>query len=100
MPRCIYAQASLEGSLVCVFLHQSLFDREGNNVFYGDDDPVYHLSDTAKHYMAGILAHAREISAITNPMVNSYKRLTTGEGTTPEYAMWGLRNRSAMIGIP
>lgn len=83
-----------------MFLHQSLFDREGNNVFYGDDDPVYHLSDTAKHYMAGILAHAREISAITNPTVNSYKRLTTGEGTAPEYATWGLRNRSAMIRIP
>ena len=50
--------------------------------------------------MAGILAHAQEISAITNPTVNSYKRLTTGEGNTPESATWGLRNRSAMIRVP
>lgn len=50
-----------------MFLHQSLFDREGNNVFYGDDDPVYHLSDTAKHYMAASWRmHARP-QAITTP---------------------------------
>ena len=83
-----------------MFLHQSLFDRQGNNVFWGEDDNTYHLSDLAKHYMAGILAHAQEISAITNPTVNSYKRLTTGEGNTPESATWGLRNRSAMIRVP
>ena len=50
-----------------MFLCQSLFDHDGNNVFWGEDDEKYHLSDIAKHYMAGILAHAREISAITNP---------------------------------
>lgn len=61
-----------------MFLCQSLFDHDGNNVFWGEDDEKYHLSDIAKHYMAGILAHAREISAITNPTVNSYKRTTTG----------------------
>ena len=61
-----------------MFLHQSLFDHDGNNVFWGEDDEKYHLSEIAKHYMAGILAHAREISAITNPTVNSYKRITTG----------------------
>ena len=72
-----------------MFLHQSLFDHDGNNVFWGEDDEKYHLSDTAKHYMAGILAHAREISAITNPTVNSYKRITTG-----------LRNRASMVRIP
>ena len=60
-----------------MFLHQSLFDHDGNNVFWGEDDEKYHLSEIAKHYMAGILAHAREISAITNPTVNSYKRITT-----------------------
>ena len=53
-----------------MFLCQSLFDHDGNNVFWGEDDEKYHLSDVAKHYMAGILAHAREISAITNPTVN------------------------------
>lgn len=83
-----------------MFLHQSLFDHDGNNVFWGEDDEKYHLSDLAKHYMAGILAHAREISAITNPTVNSYKRITTGGDSVPQYATWGLRNRASMVRIP
>lgn len=83
-----------------MFLHQSLFDHDGNNVFWGEDDEKYRLSDTAKHYMAGILAHAREISAITNPTVNSYKRITTGGDSVPQYATWGLRNRASMVRIP
>lgn len=83
-----------------MFLHQSLFDHDGNNVFWGEDDEKYHLSDIAKHYMAGILAHAREISAITNPTVNSYKRTTTGGDSVPQYATWGLRNRASMVRIP
>ena len=83
-----------------MFLCQSLFDHDGNNVFWGEDDEKYHLSDVAKHYMAGILAHAREISAITNPTVNSYKRITTGGDSVPQYATWGLRNRASMIRIP
>lgn len=83
-----------------IFLHQSLFDHDGNNVFWGEDDERYHLSDIAKHYMAGILAHAREISAITNPTVNSYKRITTGGDSVPQYATWGLRNRASMVRIP
>ncbi|MEE0093309.1 MAG: glutamine synthetase family protein [Collinsella aerofaciens] len=83
-----------------MFLCQSLFDHDGNNVFWGEDDERYHLSDTAKHYMAGILAHAREISAITNPTVNSYKRITTGGDSVPQYATWGLRNRASMVRIP
>lgn len=83
-----------------MFLHQSLFDHDGNNVFWGEDDEKYHLSEIAKHYMAGILAHAREISAITNPTVNSYKRITTGGDSVPQYATWGLRNRASMIRIP
>lgn len=83
-----------------MFLHQSLFDHDGNNVFWGEADERYHLSDVAKHYMAGILAHAREISAITNPTVNSYKRITTGGDSVPQYATWGLRNRASMVRIP
>ncbi len=83
-----------------MFLHQSLFDHDGNNVFWGEGDEKYHLSDVAKHYVAGILAHAREISAITNPTVNSYKRITTGGDSVPQYATWGLRNRASMIRIP
>lgn len=83
-----------------MFLCQSLFDHDGNNVFWSEDDEKYHLSDIAKHYMAGILAHAREISAITNPTVNSYKRITTGGDSVPQYATWGLRNRASMVRIP
>ena len=83
-----------------MFLCQSLFDHDGNNVFWGEDDEKYHLSDIAKHYMAGILAHARQISAITNPTVNSYKRITTGGDSVPQYATWGLRNRASMVRIP
>lgn len=83
-----------------MFLCQSLFDHDGNNVFWGEDDEKYHLSYIAKHYMAGILAHAREISAITNPTVNSYKRITTGGDSVPQYATWGLRNRASMVRIP
>lgn len=83
-----------------MFLCQSLFDHDGNNVFWGEGDEKYHLSDVAKHYMAGILAHARETSAITNPTVNSYKRITTGGDSVPQYATWGLRNRASMVRIP
>ena len=83
-----------------MFLCQSLFDHDGNNVFWGEDDEKYHLSEIAKHYMAGILAHAREIRAITNPTVNSYKRITTGGDSVTQYATWGLRNRASMVRIP
>ena len=83
-----------------MFLHESLFDHEGSNVFWNEDDEQYHLSDVAKHYMAGILAYAPEMMAITNPTVNSYKRLTNSKGDIPTHATWGLRNRSAMIRIP
>ena len=95
MPKPIAGESS-SGML----LHQSLFDRAGNNVFWGEDDPDYHLSPIAKSYMAGILDHAAEITAITNPTVNSYKRLSSGIGNGPHYATWGLRNRAAMIRIP
>lgn len=83
-----------------MFLHQSLLNHEGENVFYSEDDEQYHLSPIAKSYMAGILVHAAEITAITNPTVNSYKRLAADEGPTPKAATWGLRNRAAMIRIP
>ena len=95
MPKPMAKEASS-----AMFLHQSLFDKEGNNVFYSEDDAQYHLSPLAKSYIAGILAHAREITAITNPTVNSYKCLTGGVGDGPRYATWGLRNRAAMIRIP
>lgn len=95
MPKPIAGEAAS-----AMFLHQSLFDHEGNNVFWDSEDETYHLSKVAKSYMAGILEHAPEISAITNPTVNSYKRLLGDEGPTPKAATWGLRNRAAMIRVP
>jgi glutamine synthetase len=57
--------------------HQSMSDSNGKNIFYAADDP-YHLSKLAYHFLAGQIAHARAISAIGAPTVNSYKRLTPG----------------------
>ena len=53
----------------------------------------YHLSDIAKHYIAGLMRHAPEIAAITNQWVNSYKRLVPGY-EAPVYVSWARRNRS------
>ncbi|MFD0711652.1 type I glutamate--ammonia ligase [Paenibacillus sp. GCM10027626] len=77
--------------------HQSLF-RGGENAFYDEHDELG-LSDTARHYMAGILQHARAFAAITNPTVNSYKRLVPGY-EAPCYVAWSASNRSPMIRIP
>ena len=94
MPKPIQTEPSS-----AMFLHQSLFDRDGNNMFW-DEGSLYHLSPVARSYMAGILDHAAEISAITNPTVNSYKRLSGKPGDGPRYATWGLRNRATMIRVP
>jgi glutamine synthetase len=77
--------------------HQSLFSGD-TNAFYDESDKLG-LSDTARHYMAGILKHARAIAAITNPTVNSYKRLVPGY-EAPCYVAWSSSNRSPMIRIP
>jgi glutamine synthetase len=78
-------------------VHQSLFKGEGN-AFFDPADP-FHLSKTAKCYIAGILRHASEIIAITNQWVNSYKRLVPGY-EAPVYIAWARRNRSTMVRIP
>ncbi len=77
--------------------HQSLF-RGGENAFYDANDKLG-LSQTARQYMAGILKHARGMAAITNPTVNSYKRLVPGY-EAPCYVAWSASNRSPMIRIP
>ncbi len=77
--------------------HQSLFS-EGQNAFFDADDE-YHLSDTAKAYIAGLLRHAREITALFAPNVNSYKRLVLGY-EAPVYCAWSQRNRSALVRVP
>ncbi len=92
MPKPIFGEAGSG-----MHTHQSLF-KEGRNVFYDADDE-YHLSDLAKHYLAGLLKHAREITAICNPTVNSFKRLVPGY-EAPVYVAWSQRNRSALIRVP
>ncbi|MFT3715528.1 MAG: type I glutamate--ammonia ligase [Gordonia sp. (in: high G+C Gram-positive bacteria)] len=77
--------------------HMSLFEGE-SNAFHNADDPQQ-LSDTGKRFVAGILHHAGEISAVTNQWVNSYRRLIHG-GEAPTAATWGRANRSAMVRLP
>jgi glutamine synthetase len=77
--------------------HQSLFSGERNAFF--DADGHYHLSDTARSFIAGLLKHAREIAALFAPNVNSYKRLVPGY-EAPVYVAWSQRNRSALVRVP
>ena len=77
--------------------HMSLF--EGDNNAFFEAGSQYHLSKTAKHFIAGLLRHAPEITAVTNQYVNSYKRLWGG-GEAPSFVCWGHNNRSALIRVP
>ena len=78
--------------------HQSLFDLEGNNLFFDPKDE-FNLSKLAYKYIAGQLKHARSMSAVLSPTVNSYKRLVPGY-EAPVYIGWAGTNRSALIRIP
>jgi glutamine synthetase len=77
--------------------HMSLFT-DGRNMFFEGDDE-YHLSEIGKSFIAGLLTHARELSAVFAQWVNSYKRLVPGY-EAPVYVAWSQRNRSALIRIP
>jgi glutamine synthetase len=77
--------------------HQSLFQGEKNT--FADLSAPYHLSALANGYIAGLLAHAREITAVCNQWVNSYKRLVPGY-EAPVYISWARRNRSTLIRVP
>ena len=77
--------------------HMSLFEGD-NNAFY-DPSAEYHLSQVGRHFIAGLLRHAAEITAVTNQWVNSYKRLAGG-GEAPSYICWGRNNRSALVRVP
>jgi glutamine synthetase len=92
MPKPIFGQ---NGSGMHV--HQSLFQGK-KNVFFNPGDQ-YHLSDEAKYYIAGLLHHAPEITAVTNQWINSYKRLVPGY-EAPVYICWARRNRSALVRVP
>jgi glutamine synthetase len=78
-------------------VHMSLF-KDGRNAFFDPNDK-YHLSPVAKHFIAGLLKHAKEITLITNQWVNSYKRLVPGY-EAPVYISWAMRNRSDLIRVP
>lgn len=78
-------------------LHVSLFEGDRNAFF--DAGGEFQLSRTARHFIAGLLTHAREISAITNQHVNSYKRLWGGM-EAPSFVCWGHNNRSALVRVP
>jgi len=92
MPKPIFG---INGSGMHV--NQSLF-KNGKNVFYDQEGPM-NLSSEAYHYIAGIMEHAKAFTAITNPTVNSYKRLVPGY-EAPCYIAWSGRNRSPLIRIP
>ncbi|WP_096271285.1 type I glutamate--ammonia ligase [Paucisalibacillus globulus] len=77
--------------------HQSLF-RGKDNAFYDEKDERG-LSETAKQYLAGILKHAYSFAAITNPIINSYKRLVPGY-EAPSYIAWSEKNRSPLVRVP
>jgi len=78
-------------------VHISLFKGD-RNAFFDEDDP-YHLSKAAKCFIAGLLKHAGEITAVTNQWVNSYKRLIPGY-EAPVYVTWARRSRADLIRIP
>jgi glutamine synthetase len=92
MPKPIFG---INGSGMHV--HHSLFKGKQNAFF--DKDDKYHLSELAKCYIAGLLRHVPEFTAITSQWVNSYKRLVPGY-EAPAYISWGTRNRSALVRVP
>lgn len=92
MPKPVYGIAGSG-----MHINMSLF-KDGQNVF-ADDSDEYGLSQTAYHFIAGVMAHAPSIAAVTNPLVNSYKRLVPGF-EAPMYIAWSARNRSPLIRIP
>lgn len=92
MPKPIFGQ---NGS--GMHTHQSLF-ASGRNAFLAPD-ARWQLSDVALHYIGGLLKHARGFAAITNPLVNSYKRLVPGY-EAPVNVAWSMRNRSPLVRVP
>ena len=92
MPKPVYGVAGSG-----MHLNMSLF-KDGRNVFY-DEGGQRQLSKTARSFIAGLLRHADGFTALTNPLVNSYKRLGAGY-EAPRYKAWSSGNRSTLIRIP
>ena len=93
MPKPLYGQAGNGMHTNC-----SLFDDKGHNLFFDEKDPMQ-LSLTCRKWICGLLRHCRELALLTNPIVNSYKRLVSGY-EAPIYACWSDANRSSLIRIP
>jgi glutamine synthetase len=87
--------AGVQGSGMHTFF--SLFHGD-ENAFYDEDD-AHGLSQVARGFIAGVLTHAREMTAVTNQWVNSYKRLVTGY-EAPVHVAWARNNRSAIVNVP
>ncbi len=109
--RLVVKQVALNGGVYATFMPKPLFGENGNgmhvhqslfkgerNAFF-DKNNQYNLSETAKHYIAGLLKHAPEFTSITNQWVNSYKRMVPGY-EAPVYLSWARCNRSDMIRVP
>jgi len=80
-------------------VNASINDADGNNIFYDPNGNYDGLSENMEYFIAGLIKHARAFTAITNPIVNSYKRLVPGY-EAPSYISWSDDNRSVMVRIP
>ncbi|MDE4907024.1 type I glutamate--ammonia ligase [Methanogenium marinum] len=78
-------------------VNASLF-KDGENVFYDPEAPLQ-LSEVALHFIAGVLEHAKSITRVANPTINSYKRLVPGY-EAPVYVSWSAQNRTALVRVP
>jgi glutamine synthetase len=109
--RSVVKEVALEQGVFATFMPKPLADRPGSgmhthlSLFEGDRNAFheagaqYQLSNVARQFIAGLLRHSAEITAVTNQWVNSYKRLWGG-GEAPSYICWGHNNRSALIRVP
>lgn len=109
--RTVVKEVALEQGVFASFMPKPLADQPGNgmhthlSLFEGDRNAFhepgaqYELSATARQFIAGLLVHAAEITAVTNQHVNSYKRLWGG-AEAPSYVCWGHNNRSALVRVP
>lgn len=109
--RTVVKEVALSQGVVASFMPKPLAGQPGNgmhthlSLFEGDvnafHDPAgaYQLSTTARRFIAGLLVHAAEITAVTNQNINSYRRLFGG-GEAPSYVCWGHNNRSALVRVP
>lgn len=109
--RAVIEEVALQEGMVATFMPKPLVDHPGSgmhvhlSLFEGQENAFYsasgqyQLSATGRSFVAGLLRHAKEISAVTNQHVNSYKRLWGG-GEAPAYICWGHNNRSALVRVP